>query len=299
MVNLNKKRKVLISVKIILIIYLIYIHIACGKDVYLNGSGDCITLAFGAVKTLFIPYLMLSIFSDFIRDKDKRSIFNIRIFFSIIFLFFLFNLQFLYRAESFSKENIEKNIFLYFYTEKHLGIVVSMIFSNLYFFITPNMNIALTGIVLFFSSFILFGKIIGNGFRNIARYYSKENRDKRKKVNQLILEKRRIKNQILEKEKNEKIEKKKSNQVEVAKKKAREEKIVKLRSEIKEKKKKKEEVKTSPIVGKQLNLQGLENNSLEVTPELDKVVGNPKETPPKEEVPKEQLYLDFKERGEK
>jgi hypothetical protein len=295
MVNLNNKRKILVSIKIIFIIFLMYIQIINGKESYFGDLEDKIIVTFGAIKSLFIPYLVLSIFSDLIPNKEKREIFNIRVFFSFVFLMFLFNIQFLYYVERFPKENLEKSIFVYFYTKKHLGILFTMLYYNFFFLVPFSINVAITGIILFFSSFILFGKVIGNLFRIIINYYSKENRDKRKEIKKLIIEKKRIKKQILEKERIEKAEKIRLSKIEEEEKRKREEKIGKLRIEIEEKK----EIKTPSVVKIQLNLQGIEIKKPEKILDKESTVENgnlddtlkPSST---NEVATEQLYFDFK-----
>ena len=284
---MDNKRKILVFIKIIFIIFLVYIHIIRGREIYLGDLEDKIIIVFGAIKSLFIPYLMLSIFSDLIQNKEKRGIFNIRVFFSFIFLMFLFNIQFLYYVETFPKENLEKSIFVYFYAKKHLGILFTMLYYNFFFLVPFNLNIAITGIILFFSSFILFGKVIGNIFRIIINYYSKENRDKRKEIKKLIMEKKRIKKQILEKERIQKAEKIRLSKIEEEEKRKREEKIGKLRNEIKEKK----DVELPSLVKVQLNLQGIE---IKEENKVEKDLEGVQNSSSTEDIAKEQLYFDFK-----
>ena len=104
-----------------------------------------------------------------------------------------------------------------------------MILYKIYFLLTIKTNLIVTEIVTIFSLFILIGKIIGNTVRKITKYYSKENREKRKKIKKLMEEKIKIKEKILEKEKRERIEK--ERQIIIEKKKERE--IKKIISEIK------------------------------------------------------------------
>jgi len=86
MVNLNKKRNILILLKIIFIIFLTYVYLVDGKDIFLGNLDKSMTEVFGNVKNLFIPYLIFSIVSDLITDEEKRVVFNIRLLFSIVFL---------------------------------------------------------------------------------------------------------------------------------------------------------------------------------------------------------------------
>jgi hypothetical protein len=250
MVDLNKKRKFFILLKIILIVFLIYIYIADGKKLYFSGTYECIKEVLGGFRSVLIPYLVLNIISDFILDLNKKTVFLMRLNFFLILLVCLSNLQLLFYVTELEKDDIEKNIFIYLYVRKNLGMLITMILYKFYFLVPVNINIAVTGVILFFSSFILFGKIIGNMVRRIFKYYLKENREKRKKIRSLIKEENKIKKQILEKEKRERIDREKQAIIEKAREKQRQERILELKNKMEKNK------KTS--MGKQLNISGID-----------------------------------------
>ncbi|UUV18562.1 hypothetical protein NRK67_14905 [Fusobacteria bacterium ZRK30] len=204
----------------------------------------------GDFKSVLIPYLILSILSDFILDSNKRTVFLMRLNFFFVFLICLSNLQLLFHVADLEKEGLDKRIFIYLYVDKNLGMLITMILYKFYFLVPVNINIAVTGTILFFSSFILFGKIAGNLVRRILSYYHKENREKRKKIRKLIKEKKRIKKQILEKEKTERIEAQKQSVIEKTVEKQREERISQLKNKMENKKKRSME--------KQLNITGID-----------------------------------------
>ena len=282
---MNKKRNILILLKIIFIIFLTYVYLVDGKDIFLGNLDKSMTEVFGNVKNLFIPYLIFSIVSDLITDEEKRVVFNIRLLFSIVFLVAIFNLEFLYTVDKLPKENLEKSVFIYFFVEKKLGLLLTMLYYNFYFLVSFNINVIITGIALFFSIVALFGKVIGNFVRKIKNYYSLENRKKRKEIKRLIIEKNKIKKQILEKEKAEIKRKKIEKKLEEEKIKNREEKISKLRNQLKEENKRKVE---------QLKLQGVQLKDSEKEKKSEskgqKIEENEIE---KEEISENQLYFDF------
>lgn len=250
MVILDKKRKLYIILKIILIVLLIYIYIADGKKVYLSEAYECLGEVLGGFRSVLLPYLILSVFSDFISDLNKRTVFLMRLNFFLVLLICLNNLQlFLYVADL-EKENLEKKIFIYLYVHKNLGMLITMFLYKFYFLVPININIAVTGTILFFSSFILFGKIIGNMVRKILKHYLKENREKRKQIKNLIKKKKQIKKQILEKEKREKIEREKQIIIEKTSEKQRKEKILELKNQMKTDK--------EISMGKQLHISGID-----------------------------------------
>jgi len=249
MVDLEKKRKFFILLKIILILFLIYAYITDGKEIYLSGTYESLGEVLGGFRSVLIPYLVLNIFSDFISDLNKRSVFLMRLNFFFIFLMCINNLQLLFHIVDLEEECLEKTIFIYLYGDKNLGMLITMILYKFYFLVPVNINTAVTGTILFFSSFILFGKIIGNMVRGILNYYQKENREKRKKIRKLIKEKKVIKKQILEKEKQERIESERQSIIEKAVKKQREERILQLKKDMEKNKK--------ILVEKQLNIAGI------------------------------------------
>ena len=228
---MNKKRKFNILLKIILIAFLIYTYTIVGKNMYFSETYEQLDEILGCFRSILIPYLLLSIFSDFILDSDKRTVFLTRLNFFFILLICFINLQLLFYTNDLGKEELEKKIFVFLYVDKNLGMLITMILYKFYFLVPINVNIAVTGTVLFFSLFILFGKIIGDIVRKIVKYYLKENREKRKKIKKLIREKAKIKKQIIKKEKREKIEKEK--QIIIENKKERE--IKEIISEIRKK----------------------------------------------------------------
>jgi len=250
MVDLEKKRKFFILLKIILILFLIYVYVADGREVCLSGTYQSLGEVLGGFRSVLIPYLVLNILSDFIPDLNKRTVFLMRLNFFFIFLICLSNLQLLFHVADLEKEGLDKNIFVYLYVDKNFGMLITMILYKFYFLVPVNINIAVTGTILFFSSFILFGKIAGNVVRRILKYYLKENREKRKKIRKLIKEKKRIKKQILEKEKNERIEAQKQSVIEKTVEKQREERISQLKNKMESKKKR--------SIEKQLNINGID-----------------------------------------
>jgi hypothetical protein len=250
MVDLNKKRNFFILLKIILIIFLIYIYVADGKSLYLSETYESLGEVLGGFRSILIPYLMLNIFSAFISDLDRKTVFLMRLNFFFILLICLSNLQLLFHVDNLEKDNLEKKIFIYLYVRKNLGMLITMILYKFYFLVPVNINIAVTGTILFFSSFILFGKIIGNMVRGILKYYLKENREKRKKIRKLIKAEKKIKKQILEKEKCERIEREKQAAIEETREKLRKERILELKNKM---------VKDKKIsMGKQLNISGID-----------------------------------------
>ena len=250
MVDLNKKRKFFILLKIILIIFLIYIYVAAGKSLYLSETYESLREVLGGFRSILIPYLILNIFSDFISDLDRKTVFLMRLNFFFILLICLSNLQLLFYVDNLEKDNLEKNIFIYLYVRKNLGMLITMFLYKFYFLVPVNINIAVTGTILFFSSFILFGKIIGNIVRGTLEYYLKENREKRKKLRKLIKEEKKIKKQILEQEKCERIEREKQAVIEKARGKLRKERILELKNKM---------VKNKKIsMGKQPNISGID-----------------------------------------
>ncbi|MCS5420581.1 MULTISPECIES: hypothetical protein [Psychrilyobacter] len=247
---MNKKRKFFILLKIILIVFLIYIYAADGKKIYLSGAYECLEEVLGGFRSVLIPYLILSIFSAFISDLNKKTVFLMRLNFFFILLICLSNLQLLFYLDNLEKDDLEKKIFVYLYVHKNLGMLITMFLYKFYFLVPVNINIAVTGTILFFSSFILFGKIIGNMVRKILKYYLKENREKRKKIRNLIKEEKKIKKQILEKEKRERVEREKQTIIEKTREKQRKERILELKNKMEKNK------KTS--MGKQLKISGIE-----------------------------------------
>ena len=226
---MNNKRKFNVLLKIILIMLYTYIYIANGKKIYLNDTYQCLEEMLGIFNNALIPYILFNIFSDFISDQNKRIVFLIRLNFFFVLLICLSNFQLLFYMKNLSKDNLEKKMFIFLYVCKNLGMLITMILYKIYFLLTIKTNLIVTEIVTIFSLFILFGKIIGNTIRKITKYYSKENREKRKKIKKLMEEKIKIKEKILEKEKRERIEK--ERQIIIEKKKERE--IKKIISEIK------------------------------------------------------------------
>ncbi|MGB6129990.1 MAG: hypothetical protein WBG30_14695 [Psychrilyobacter sp.] len=166
----------------------------------------------------------------------------------------------LFHIADLDTEGLDKTIFIYLYGNKNLGMLITMILYKFYFLVPININIAVTGTILFFSSFILFGKIIGNMIRGILNYYQKGSREKRKKVRKLIKEKKVIKKQILEKEKQERIESERQSIVEKTVKKQREERILQLKKNMEKNKK--------ILVEKQLKINGI--NLKEKKEKIDK-----------------------------
>lgn len=247
---MEKKRKIYIFIKIILILLLVYIYIVDGKKMYLSETYQCLCEVLGGFRIALFPYLVLSIFSDCIVDSNKRTVFLTRLNFSFVFLICLRNLQLLFYVEGLEKENIEKKVFVYLYVFKNIGMLTTMFLYKFYFLVPINVNIAVTGTVLFFSSFVLFGKIIGNIIRKISKYYCKEKREERKKMRYLVKEKKQIKRKILEKEKREKIERKNQIFIEKTKEKKRKEKILELKTKIKDNQK--------ILKAEQLNIDGIE-----------------------------------------
>ncbi len=207
-----------------------------------------------------------------------------RLNFFLVFLICLSNLQLLFYMTDFEKQGLDKQIFVYLYVDKNLGMLITMILYKFYFLVPVNINIAVTGTILFFSSFILFGKIVGNIVRRILKYYLKENREKRKKIRKLIKEKKTIKKQILEKEKRERIEKERQAIIEKKVEKQRKEKILQLKNKMNSKK--------NISMGKQLNIKGIDlidkKELKEKQDEDDKVVDEI------EKVTEGQLYFKFK-----
>lgn len=247
---LNKKSKFYILLKFFLIIFLIYVYIVDEKIVYFGRTYDFLGEVLGGFRSVLIPYLILSIFSNFILDLNKRTVFLMRLNFFFVFLICLGNLQLLFYVDNLEKVDMEKKIFIYLYLQKNLGMLITMILYKFYFLVPVNINIAVTGIVLFFSSVILFGKIIGNMVRKTNKYYLKENRENRKKIRKLIKEKKQIKKQILEKEKRERIDRERQNLVEKTREKQRKERILELKTNM---------VKNKKIsMGKQLNISGID-----------------------------------------
>ena len=283
---LKRKKKFFILIKFILIVLFAYIFMADGKDVYLGRSYEVLYEVLGKFNLLVIPYLVLSIFSDFIVDKEKRTIFLIRLNFFIIFIIFIQNLELLFYTNDLVDNNeLEKKIFKFLFVEKDLGMLLTMIFFKTYFIIPLNVNIAITGIILFISSFILFGKIVGNSIRGIINYYSKENREARKQRKKLLKEEKRVKKQIKEKEKREKIEREKQLQREKIKEELREKRITELKEEIE----KKIEIKKET----QLILDGIEVAS--TLTEKDEIKEENKEVEEKIEISEKQLKFSFSE----
>lgn len=282
MVDLEKKRKLFVLLKIILILFLIYIYVADGKEIYLSGGYRSLGEVLGGFKSVLIPYLILNILSDFIPDSNKRTVFLMRLNFFFVFLICLSNLQLLFHVADLEKEGLDKKIFIYLFVDKNLGMLITMILYKFYFLVPVNINIAVTGTVLFFSSFILFGKIAGNAVRKILKYYHKENREKRKKIRKLMKEKKRIKKQILEKEKRERIEREKQSIIEKTVEKQREERILQLKNKMEKKKK--------ISMEKQLNIEGIDLVEKKELKEEDK--GN--ETDEVEKVTEGQLHFKFK-----
>lgn len=260
MVKLEKKRKFLILLKIILILFLVYVYITNGKKIYLSETYESLGEVLGGFRSVLIPYLILNIFSDFISDLNKRSVFLMRLNFFFVFLICISNLQLLFHIADLDTEGLDKTIFIYLYGNKNLGMLITMILYKFYFLVPININIAVTGTILFFSSFILFGKIIGNMIRGILNYYQKGSREKRKKVRKLIKEKKVIKKQILEKEKQERIESERQSIVEKTVKKQREERILQLKKNMEKNKK--------ILVEKQLKINGI--NLKEKKEKIDK-----------------------------
>lgn len=250
MVDLEKKRKFFILLKIILILFLIYVYVADGKEMYLSGTYKSLEEVLGGFKSVLIPYLILNILSDFIPNLNKRTVFLMRLNFFFIFLICLSNLQLLFHVADLEKEGLDKKVFIYLYVDKNVGMLITMILYKFYFLVPVNINIAVTGTILFFSSFILFGKIAGNTVRRILKYYSKENREKRKKIRKLIKEKKRIKKQILENEKRERIEAQRQSVIEKTVEKQREERISQLKNKM--------EIKKKKSMEKQLNINGID-----------------------------------------
>lgn len=250
MVDLNKKRKFFILLKIILIVFLIYIYVADGKKLYLSETYECLGEVLGGFRSVLIPYLILNIFSAFISDLNRKTVFLMRLNFFFILLICLSNLQLLFYVDNLEKDDLDKKIFIYLYLHKNLGMLITMFLYKFYFLVPVNINIAVTGTILFFSSFILFGKIIGNMVRKILKYYLKENREKRKKIRNLIKEEKKIKKQILEKEKRERVEREKQTIIEKTREKQRKERILELKN------KREKNKKTS--MGKQLNISGID-----------------------------------------
>lgn len=193
---------------------LIYTYIIVGRSTYFSKTYEHLGEILGCFRNILIPYLLLSIFSDFILDSNKRTVFLTRLNFFFVLLICFINLQLLFYINNLGIEDLEKKIFVFLYVDKNLGMLITMILYKFYFGVPININITVTGVVLFFSLFILFGKIIGNIVRKIVKYYLKENREKRKKIKKLIKEKVKIKKQIIEKEKHEKIEKEKQTIIE-------------------------------------------------------------------------------------
>jgi len=249
MVDLEKKRKIFILLKIILILFLIYVYITNGKKIYLSETYESLGEVLGGFRSVLIPYLILNILSDFISDLNKRTVFLMRLNFFFIFLICISNLQLLFHVADLDKEGLDKTIFIYLYGDKNLGMLITMILYKFYFLVPVNINIAVTGTILFFSSFILFGKIMGNMVRGILNYYQKENREKRKNIRKLMKEKKVIKKQILEKEKQERIESERQNIIEKTVKKQREERILQLKKDMEKNKK--------IFVEGQLNITGI------------------------------------------
>ncbi|WP_156877314.1 cell envelope integrity protein TolA [Psychrilyobacter atlanticus] len=217
---------------------------------YLSRTYQSLEEVLGGFRSVLIPYLILNILSDFISDLNKRTVFLMRLNFFFIFLICLSNLQLLFHVADLEKEGLDKNIFVYLYVDKNFGMLITMILYKFYFLVPVNINIAVTGTILFFSSFILFGKIAGNVVRRILKYYLKENREKRKKIRKLIKEKKRIKKQILEKEKSERIEAEKQSVIEKTVEKQRKERISQLKNKMESKKK--------SSIEKQLNINGID-----------------------------------------
>jgi hypothetical protein len=267
---------------------LAYIFMADGKEIYLGKTYEIIYEVLGEFSLFLIPYLLLSTFSDFIIDKDKRIIFLIRLYSFIVFLIFIYNLKLLFYANNLSvDDNLEKNIFKFLFVENDLGLLITMILFNSYFLIPLNLNIAITGIFLFISSFILFGKIIGNVIRGIFKYYSAENREIRKQRKLLLKEEERIRKRIIEKEKREKIEKEKRLKEEKIKKELIERRIAQLKEEIEQKK--------VYNKGEQLSFQEVEVNSLKIEEKAEKKNKEVEENQNNLKIPKEQLKLEFTE----
>ena len=282
MVDLEKKRKLFVLLKIILILFLIYIYVADGKEIYLSGGYRSLGEVLGGFKSVLIPYLILNILSNFISDSNKRTVFLMRLNFFFVFLICLSNLQLLFHVADLEKEGLDKKIFIYLFVDKNLGMLITMILYKFYFLVPFNINIAVTGTVLFFSSFILFGKIAGNAVRKILKYYHKENREKRKKIRKLMKEKKRIKKQILEKEKRERIEREKQSIIEKTVEKQREERILQLKNKMEKKKK--------ISMEKQLNIEGIDLVEKKELKEEDKS----NETDEVEKVTEGQLHFKFK-----
>ena len=178
---MNKKRKIYILLKIILIVLLIYIYVEGGKKIYLSEIYECLVEVLGNFTSILILYLLLNVLSDFILDLNKRTVFLTRLNFFFVLLICLSNLQLLFYIEGLGKEELGKKIFVYLYVYKELGMLITMILYKFYFLVSINTNIIITGIILVFSLFILFGKIIGNVVRKAVKYSLKEKRKKRKK----------------------------------------------------------------------------------------------------------------------
>lgn len=229
---MNKKRKINILLKIILIVLLIYIYVAGGKKIYLSETYECLGEVLGIFRNALIPYLLLSIFSDFILDFSRRTVFLMRLNFFFVLLICLNNFQLLFYVNDLGIDGLEKKIFTFLYVNKNLGMLITMVLYKFYFLVSVNINIAVTGIIVFFSLFILFGKIIGNAVRKISKHYLKGNREKRKKMKSLIKEEIKIKKQILEKEKRERIEKEKQIIIEKKREKKRKEKILEFKNKM-------------------------------------------------------------------
>ena len=279
---LNKKSKIFVSLKIILIIVLIYVYKVNGKELYFNGVYESLGEILGGFKTVLIPYLILNILSEFIIDREKKIVFLMRLNFFCILIIFLNNLQLLFYVDNMKEDNLEKIVFTYLNVHKNLGLLVTMILYKLYFLVSININIAITGVIIFFSSFILFGKVIGNIVRKILNYFAKENRNKRKKRMVLLKDEKKIKKQIIIKEKKDRIEQEKQIVIEEKIEKERKIKILELRKKI---------IKNNDSsLGKQLKIIGVKaitNDNLSV-----KEVG--KNNKKIVTVTKGQLYFEFK-----
>ncbi len=203
---MNTKNKNWVRFKIVLIMFLMYMHFMGQNSFYFKDIHYTLEEVFGKFKSFFIVYLILTLLRELIKTEEKKIVFTIRLNFFFLLLIFLNNLELLNYSQHLGSTNIEKDIFSYLYIDKNIGMLLTMIFFNFYFKLPINLNIALTGTMIFFSLFIIFGKIIGNGIRKIVYYCNKENREKRKKRKTLVKEDKKIKREIAIKERKERKE---------------------------------------------------------------------------------------------
>ena len=158
-------------------------------------------------------YFILSAIVDMLRDKKIRILYKTRLNFLYLLVFLGANLIVI-----FIQNGVEQDEFIYIASNKNnYGDYLTAIFYYMNFVLGNSVTFAFSGIVIFLSLFVFFGKAMSSFIRQTKHYFSKagaeERRHKNLKKRKVKMAKKALKQKQKEIRETNKLKKKKRTQI--------------------------------------------------------------------------------------